>query len=77
MTLTQRYKMAAFAILVLMLAMILARPAIAQQDPSGNGLLDLTRTGEERLAGAEIGDYLGLPINQAAPRRRPIAGTRR
>ncbi len=69
MTLTQRYKMAAFAILLLMLAMILARPAIAQQDPSGEWSPRFDEDRQERLAGAEIGDYLGLPINQAARQR--------
>jgi hypothetical protein len=42
------------------------RPVLAQQDPSGKWSPRFDEDQRERLTGAEIGDYLGLPINEAA-----------
>jgi hypothetical protein len=42
------------------------RPLLAQEDPSGEWSPRFDEDQRERLAGAEIGDYLGLPINAAA-----------
>ena len=50
----------------LLLAAPLGRPAFAQIDPSGMWAVTFFEDRTERLAGAEIGDYLGLPINDAA-----------
>jgi hypothetical protein len=65
MTSIKRITIAAPAILLL-LVMVLGRPAFAQEDPSGEWSPLFFEDQRERLAGAEIGDYLGLPINDAA-----------
>jgi hypothetical protein len=43
-----------------------SRSLLAQEDPSGEWSPRFDEDTRERLAGAEIGDYLGLPINDAA-----------
>jgi hypothetical protein len=42
-----------------------ARPALAQIDLSGNWGAMFTEDQPERIPGPELGDYLGLPINDA------------
>src|SRR6202050_5219177 len=42
-----------------------SRPLFAQQDPSGTWAPRFDVDQRERLAGAEIGDYLGLPLHEA------------
>jgi len=50
----------------LLLAVALAIPAAAQLDPSGEWAPLFHEDQPERIPGPEIGDYLGLPINDAA-----------
>ena len=45
---------------------VAAGPALGQEDPSGMWSPRFDEDQRERLAGAEIGDYLGLPISDAA-----------
>src|SRR5450759_1730679 len=52
--------------LSLLLAALLGRPALAQDDPSGEWSPKFHEDWPERIPGPEIGDYLGLPINDAA-----------
>ena len=47
-------------------AVTLAGPAFAQLDPSGEWAPRFHEDQPERIPGPEIGDYLGLPINDAA-----------
>jgi len=54
------------AALAFLLFAPLGRPVLAQIDPSGMWAVTFDEDRTERLAGAEIGDYLGLPINDAA-----------
>ena len=55
---------------LLLLAMTLAgKPAYAQIDLSGEYAPQFHEDNPERLGGPEIGDYAGLPINDAAERR--------
>jgi hypothetical protein len=54
------------SIVLVFLASVLIRPAFAQEDPSGQWAPRFDEDQRERLAGPEIGDYLGLPINDAA-----------
>jgi hypothetical protein len=61
-----RVKIAVYSILALLLAAFLSRSAFAQEDPSGLWAPRFDEDQRERLAGPEIGDYLGLPINDAA-----------
>jgi hypothetical protein len=70
-TLDLRRRVEAIALLVLflMMATVFVRPARAQEDPSGEWSPRFDEDQRERLAGAEIGDYLGLPINAAARQR--------
>jgi len=56
---------AGFAVLFFFLV-VAAGPALAQEDPSGMWSPRFDEDQRERLAGAEIGDYLGLPISDAA-----------
>jgi hypothetical protein len=56
----------ASALLLVLVATAFARPVLAQEDPSGEWTPRFDEDQLERLAGAEIGDYLGLPINAAA-----------
>jgi hypothetical protein len=50
----------------LSLLMFMGLPAFAQMDLSGEWAPRFHEDQPERLAGPEIGDYLGLPINDAA-----------
>jgi hypothetical protein len=52
--------------LLLLLAALLGRPALAQEDPTGEWSPKFHEDWPERIPGPEIGDYLGLPINDAA-----------
>ncbi len=56
---------AAFWISVLPLALLAGRAALAQMDPTGEWSPRFDEDFQERILGAEIGDYLGLPINDA------------
>jgi hypothetical protein len=60
--------LAGFAVLFL-LAAPLANPVRAQDDPSGEWSVTFFEDQPERLAGAEMGDYLGMPINPDALQR--------
>ncbi len=60
-----RWMMAGLLFLSFGLAAPLSRPVFAQNDPSGMWEVTFFQDRLERLAGAEIGDYLGLPINAA------------
>jgi len=62
----KRVRAAALLVVFFSLATALVRPVLAQQDPSGEWSPRFDEDQRERLAGAEIGDYLGLPINEAA-----------
>ena len=46
-------------------AMLLAGGALAQIDLSGNWGAMFTEDQPERIPGPELGDYLGLPVNDA------------
>jgi hypothetical protein len=59
-------KIAALSALLFFLAAPLARPLVAQIDPTGEWGVTFFEDQDERLAGAEIGDYLGEPINAAS-----------
>ena len=61
-----RYGVVRSSIVFVFLASVLIRPALAQEDPSGQWAPRFDEDQRERLAGPEIGDYLGLPINDAA-----------
>jgi len=52
--------------LVLFSAAVFAVPVLAQIDPSGEWSPRFHEDWLERIPGPEIGDYLGLPINDAA-----------
>ncbi len=52
--------------LSLLLIALMAGPAVAQTDPSGEWANRFHEDEPERIPGPEIGDYLGLPINDAA-----------
>jgi len=51
---------------VLLSAVLFAVPAFAQLDLSGEWAPRFHEDQPERIPGPEIGDYLGLPINDAA-----------
>ncbi len=57
---------AAAAALALLLGLTLSGAAPAQMDPSGEWGPRFDEDRFERIPGPEIGDYLGLPINDAA-----------
>src|SRR5215472_19228451 len=59
-----RFRLVAIAIFGLMA--VVSLPAFAQIDPSGEWAPRFHEDQPERLAGPDIGDYLGLPINDAA-----------
>ncbi len=52
--------------LSLLLVALMTGPALAQTDPSGEWANRFHEDEPERIPGPEIGDYLGLPINDAA-----------
>ena len=66
MTCAKRTRIAGYLLLLLLLGVALGSPLFAQEDPSGEWSPRFDEDQLERLAGAEIGDYLGLPINDAA-----------
>src|SRR5262244_3562906 len=55
-----------FRLLLIGLMMLVSLPAFGQIDPSGEWNPRFHEDNPERLGGPEIGDYLGLPINDAA-----------
>src|SRR5438445_2212471 len=55
--------------LVLLMTLILSIPAFAQVDFSGEWAPRFYEDAPERGPGPELGDYLGLPINDAARER--------
>jgi hypothetical protein len=57
---------AAGTAIVLLLGLMLSAAAPAQMDPSGEWGPRFDEDRFERIPGPEIGDYLGLPINDAA-----------
>jgi hypothetical protein len=61
-----RAKFAGCLTLLLVLAALRSGPAVAQIDPSGEWSPRYHEDFPERIPGPEIGDYLGLPINDAA-----------
>jgi len=52
-----------------LLAILVSAPAWAQVDPSGEWAPRFHEDQPERIPGPDIGDYLGLPINDAARMR--------
>jgi len=58
-------RFAAFLVVSLLAWAVLERPVLAQEDPSGEWSVRFDEDQRERLAGAEMGDYLGLPISDA------------
>ncbi len=66
MTPIHRVRVAAFLLLLSLWAGPSTQCLFGQQDPSGDWSPRFDEDQRERLAGAEIGDYLGLPINDAA-----------
>ncbi len=55
-----------FRFFVVLLVVLFTVPAFAQVDPSGEWAPRFHEDQPERIPGPEIGDYLGLPINDAA-----------
>src|SRR5436853_4756345 len=55
-----------FRLVVALVIVRLSIPAFAQVDPSGEWATRFHEDQPERIPGPEIGDYLGLPINDAA-----------
>jgi hypothetical protein len=55
-----------FRLLAIAIMTLVSLPAFAQMDPTGEWAPRFHEDNPERLAGPEIGDYLGLPINEAA-----------
>src|SRR6202162_1736903 len=51
---------------LLLLSTLGSGPALAQVDPTGEWSPRFHEDQPERIPGPEIGDYLGLPINEAA-----------
>ena len=66
MNFPKRVGAVALLVLFFLMATVFVRPARAQEDPSGEWSPRFDEDRRERMAGAEIGDYLGLPINAAA-----------
>lgn len=52
--------------LLLLTAILASMPGLAQMDPSGEWAPQFHEDFLERIPGPDIGDYLGLPINDAA-----------
>lgn len=55
-----------FRLIAIVIITLVSLPAFAQIDPSGEWDPRYQEDNPERLAGPAIGDYLGLPINDAA-----------
>lgn len=66
LTVVMRARIATPILLLLLSTSVFAGAAFGQMDPSGMWAPLFYVDVPERLAGAEIGDYLGLPINAAA-----------
>ena len=62
----RRARIAGLLILLLAPLTLFSRAAFAQMDPSGEWAPTFFEDQRDRLAGAEMGDYLGMPINAAA-----------
>ena len=72
-----RFRLSQFVALVLFLfATLMSVPAFAQIDFSGQWGQRYYEDQEERSPGGELGDYTGLPLNDAA-RMRAKPGTLR
>ena len=54
------------AVLFALVVGVCTQPACGQMDPSGEWAPLFHEDNSERIPGPEIGDYLGLPINDAA-----------
>ena len=52
--------------LLIALVALITLPALSQVDASGEWSPRLHEDQAERMAGPDLGDYLGLPINDAA-----------
>jgi hypothetical protein len=63
------YRVHISALLALLAATLAIRPAFAQVDLSGGWVTKIHEDAPERGGGPEIGDYTGLPINDAARNR--------
>ena len=61
-----------FISVVVLAAILLAVPAFAQIDISGEWAARATEDAAHRGPGAELGDYTGLPINEAARRKASV-----
>jgi len=55
-----------FRLIAIVVMVLVSLPAFAQTDPSGEWAPRFHEDQPERIPGHEIGDYLGLPINDAA-----------
>jgi len=55
-----------FRLIAILALTMMSLPAFAQLDPSGEWAPRFHEDNPERLAGPEIGDYLGIPLNDAA-----------
>ena len=55
-----------FRLIAIVVMVLVSLPAFAQTDPSGEWAPRFHEDQPERIPGPEIGDYLGLPINDAA-----------
>src|SRR5437762_12315766 len=55
-----------FRLIAIVAITLVSLPAFAQIDPSGEWAPRFHEDQPERIPGPEIGDYLGLPINDAA-----------
>src|SRR5713101_2625591 len=55
-----------FRLIAALVIVLLSMPAFAQVDPSGEWAPRFHEDQPERVPGPELGDYLGLPINDAA-----------
>src|SRR5437899_8415554 len=55
-----------FRFFVVLLVVLFTVPAFAQVDPSGEWAPRFHEDQPERVPGPELGDYLGIPISEAA-----------
>ena len=65
MSMLNRVKLLGAAAVLLTLIAVSSRPAFAQLDPSGEWAPQFHEDQLERAPGPEVGDYLGIPINDA------------
>ena len=59
------YRSTVIGFVVMLTAVCISRPAVAQIDLSGEWAPRFHEDQPERIPGPDIGDYLGLPINEA------------